>query len=267
MNVRNWIYTLLSRKFWVGIGIGFFLASFLVFANSAHAADIPSTGLVKLYGSYAINSDPTGSSMVASSNVYSYATYFEIKTICTAGTCTNHRIATRLYPASLDISVTTLNVTYVKTGSCTTAVAKAGTMSSDFDYGSNLFDTASSSGYKSFTVTSSDRSTSAGIAFRMSTQATCSLQIHSVTDNLGNEYVVADSGGGGGSASGDITFNPIKNDGIVTNVNCLSSATGSDCILQYASSTVAVSPENILIFEVLFLIAFAMGYWVVRKLT
>ena len=53
----------------------------------------------------------------------------------------------------------------------------------------------------------------------------------------------------------------------LSSVSCVSSSTSTLCSPSYASSTVQITPSNILIFEVLFLMAFVMGYWVVRKLT
>jgi len=271
-NLRKIGYTLLSRNFYIGITVGFTIATFL-YTPLAHASTISPTGTVKLYGGYAVNTDPTGSTLATSviGQTYTYQTYFSIYTNNpTAGNASNFRVHAFLYPANLDVSVTSLEFTYVKTGSCSTAVTSPGNPGNDFDNGSSIFNTASTTGYKKITVTSADRSRG-GIGFKlhsMNGSGSCQLDIYSVLDNLGNEYVVPDTGGSSpSSGGGDITFTPLNTNATISNVNCITSSTGSDCVLTYATSSVAVNPQNLLYITLAFGLAFLASFWIIRQLT
>lgn len=71
---------------------------------------------------------------------------------------------------------------------------------------------------------------------------------------------------GGSSGGGDFSLHPLVTNGTIENMNCVTSSTGTDCIAQYTNE-VAITPLNILIFTILFAIAFSTAYWLVKRLT
>lgn len=263
-----------ARSFLIGIvliGI-FILAGAFIDANKVHA----STGLIKLYGSYIINAGGTPPAIRGGS--YSTATNTAVWTNQTgAGTATTFRSYAFIHPNRLSSTtgavVTNLYFTYVKENGCATAVTYYSSSTanpSDFDNGSSVFDTASTSGYKDLTVTASDRTNSKGIGLLVyggSAVQLCKLTVTSVTDNLGTQYLVVDQDSPSNSSTTTIPlYTPLLKDKLLS-MNCTYTTTTTTCTPTYASTTIPVTPTNALALIVIFMIATGTMYWIVRKLS
>lgn len=71
----------------------------------------------------------------------------------------------------------------------------------------------------------------------------------------------------GGENSTTTVFYPLGLNAIIDDMNCLTSATGTDCTFQYASTTNPVTPENLVLLALVFLGSFFLTYWLIKKLT
>lgn len=72
--------------------------------------------------------------------------------------------------------------------------------------------------------------------------------------------------GSGGSTTTIPLYTPLLKDRL-TSMNCTYSATSTNCVPQYASTTIPITPENVFFSLTIFMAALVLMYWIVRKLT
>lgn len=276
---RRIAYMLLSRFFWIGLGIGFFLASLFFSGVSSVSAQVPfseHSGLIRLYGGYGINTDPTSNVLAIRGGSYSTATTTALWTNQTGGTIsTGFRQYMFLYPLKLASStlgvVTSLEFKYTKIQNCVSSLTYYGTSTanpSEFNSGSNIFDVATTSGYKKINVGESDRNQTGIGVFMLggSTVKYCELKISSIIDNLENEYLIPDIPLSGENGSSTILINPVvltDNSMLVSTSTCAISSTSSQCSYVYTNLTY-FTLENIVLFSILFFLGVFAGYWIVK---
>jgi len=258
MNVRNWIYTLLSRKFWFGVGVGFFLSS-LLFTQSVFAY-VPSTGqeytVASSTGS-AANANCGWSSGTSLTLVFDGTIYPNLSTYMSGFMWARNSSGGEYYATLKDgINGPTLAV------STTTSFVGSNYL---FNFPQH---TRSSTTYEMTIVNASGP-----ITLTTNTPAKPGVYIKTTNNTCTAgmtpafyAFQATTSPATGGSTTTIPLYTPLMTSKL-TNMNCSYTATSTTCIPQYASTTVEITPANILIFEILFLMAFVMGYWVVRKLT
>lgn len=256
-SIRKWGYTLLSRHFYIGIGVGFFLAG-LLSVNLAHAETVEvvaenasttyNTRSLYRLGQYVDCSSFSSNTITAieflhlgasSINTTAYAVVND------TSTSTGVSITTANYPSGRPQLV---KYTFSTPVDITSVCNSTSTVTITYD---------NTSGGAIFPIGCSPYQFDGGTTDTNVTDTRCRSLIFRVYGEVP-------------TATGGVTttvFYPLGLNAIIDDMNCVNSATGTDCTFQYASSTVDVTPGNLLIFTTILLGAMFLTMFLIRKLT
>jgi len=245
MQVRKLIYTLLSPKFYTGIAVGFLLASFFTpFVNAQQTRDT-------------INNDHSlvGSCTNNNTDFYIYVTP---ENFIGGAWLRSFQFAINASGKEFVASVSEPDST-----STVLAIATSTTNSSIYAFAFPEYTKSTSKGLLIFIdnlgylTTNSYKSTSPSKWHFTTTKAGCSNYTPAGIFELASSSAPA-------VTNTVPLYTPLLLDKL-EEMNCTYTSTTTQCIPQYASTTNAVTPENIFYIFVIFVIAFLLTVYAVRK--
>jgi len=274
---RRIAYMLLSRHFWVGVGVGFFLASvFVVGTVSAQSFPQYIDTSIREESEFCQPSSASTRYIKASVNQTAGTStdFYIYNSSATPSTLTGCQYWRQLTSSKLWVATTTQLIANVSvdhtSGSCGWFAYTTGTTSPDtsnYDIVQYTADSASSTVTWTMNTNAYKAGLWVGMVFRNGQSADCTIKLRSIRDSLGNEYLdFLDTTAGGGSSATTTVFYPLGLNAIINDMNCLSSATGTDCAFTYATTT-QFSTDIWLFYMVCWFIGFSVVLYIIQKLT
>lgn len=129
-----------------------------------------------------------------------------------------------------------------------------------------VFTTSSSSASYTLTTSTTTPYVWYGAISRQGQLQDCDIYFTSIVAGGAQLLTFTDASASGGDATTTV-FYPLGLNAIIDDMNCLTSATGTDCTFVYSAPVQYATPSNLLIFLVVFLFAFVGAFAVVRKLS
>lgn len=153
-------------------------------------------------------------------------------------------------------------------GSCWMAWGTGTTTATAVDVTAIFSASSSSTATTTWTMNTADAGVWIGGFSRNGQSEDCTFKVRRLYNTEGVEYLtfLNTNTPTAGSTTTIPLYAPYVLDKLAS-MNCTYTASTTTCTPQYASSTVGVTPNNLLVFTVIFFIAFVSSYWVVRKLT
>jgi len=268
---RRLVYTILSRHFWVGVGVGFFLALLLT-AQSAFALD-------------SMNTDRDFTLDINTAIQYTSGSGIPVSQV---GFGLPTDVLVRVPSTTISDNLTRQGIGFLASdGSCNTGTDVTAKF---YDYGmgtsSTLRATLSTTALANcvWKMTTTTPLCTSGCDIRLQSsggpavpwsQVTSGTQIVPPVGTLSvsqspwwivgsvGEYYDALSGGGGATTT---VFYPLGLNAMIDDMNCLSSATGTDCAFTYATTT-QFSTDIWFFYMLCWFIGFSVVLYIVQKLT
>jgi len=256
VNVRNLIYTILSRKFWLGVTIGYILGSVFLPVDLAHAS--PSTGEAYTVASSTSSTGPASCSTNAGQGltiIFDGSIYPNLTTYMSAYMFARNSSGSRYYATLRD-------------GVNGPIVALATT--TDFVGSNYLFNfpqhTRASTTYE---LTIENRG--GPITWTMYTPAYPSVYVkttaNTCTSGMTPAFYAFQATSSPASTNTVVPmYTPYLN-AKLSSMNCTYTSSTTSCAPQYASSTTDITLPNIVQLQFVFIMAFFMAYWITKRLT